>query len=325
MRQRCLCFGAWLTAVACGMAPGAFAQQVYPSKPIRMVVPFAAGGPADTTARTLAARLTEALGQQVIVDNRGGAGGIIGIDMVAKAPPDGHSVTLMSSSIAIFPSVHRTLPYDLYRDLIAVTDVLSAPFSLVVHPSLPVKSAADLVKLAKAKPGELRFPSAGVGGTNHLAGVQFNLLGGVDTTHVPYKGTGPALMDLAAGQVQFQFSMVLAVTPLVQSGKLRMLGVASKQRLADLPNMPTVMESGVPGYEAAVWYGLWTTAGVPRDIVTRLHSETARALANPAVRQKLSPGGAQLGGNKPEEFAAFVRNEVAKWAKVVKAAGITPE
>jgi tripartite-type tricarboxylate transporter receptor subunit TctC len=299
--------------------------QGYPTRPIRMVVPFAAGGPADTTARTLAPRLSEALGQQIIVDNRGGAGGIIGIDMVAKAPPDGHSVTLMSTSITIFPSVHRTLPYDLYRDLIAVTDVLSAPFSLVVHPSLPVKSAGDLARLAKSKPGELRFPSAGVGGTNHLAGVQFNLLAGVDTTHVPYKGTGPALMDLAAGQVQFQFSMVLAVTPLVQAGKLRMLGIASQKRLADLPNMPTVAESGVPGYEAAVWYGLWTTAGVSRDIVARLHGETARALAIPAVKEKLSPGGARLGGNKPEVFAAFVRSEVARWAKVVKAAGITPE
>jgi tripartite-type tricarboxylate transporter receptor subunit TctC len=323
--QQRLCFGTWLTVGVFGMASGAFAQSAYPSKPIRMIVPFAAGGPADTTARTLAPRLSEALGQQVIVDNRGGAGGIIGIDLVAKAPPDGHSVTMMSSSIAIFPSVHKTLPYDLFRDLIAVTDVLSAPFSLVVHPSLPVRSAGELARLAKAKPGELRYPSAGMGGTNHLAGVQFNLLAGVDTTHVPYKGTGPALMDLAAGQVQFQFSMVLAVTPLTQAGKLRMIGVASRQRLADLPNVPTVMESGVPGYEAAVWYGLWTTAGVSRDIVTRLHSETARALAIPAVRQKLSPGGAQLGGNKPEEFAAFVRSEVAKWAKVVKAAGITAE
>jgi tripartite-type tricarboxylate transporter receptor subunit TctC len=315
---------AWLAVGACSLATIA-AAQVYPTKPVRMVVPFAAGGPADTTARTLAARLTEALGQQVIVDNRGGAGGIIGIDLVAKAPPDGHSVTLMSTSITIFPSVHRTLPYDLFRDLIAITDVVSAPFTLVIHPSLPARTAADLVRLAKAKPGELRYPSAGTGGTNHLAGVRFNLLAGVDTTHVPYKGTGPALMDLAAGQVQFQFSMVLAVTPLVQAGKLRMLGVASRTRLADLPNMPTVAESGVPGYEAAVWYGLWTTAGVSRDIVTRLHGETARALAIPAVRERLSPGGAQLGGNKPEEFAAFVRAEVARWAKVVKAAGIKPE
>jgi tripartite-type tricarboxylate transporter receptor subunit TctC len=324
MRLRRLCFATGFTASVWGIASDVIAQ-TYPSKPIRMIVPFAAGGPADTTARTLAPRLIEALGQQVIVDNRGGAGGIIGIDLVAKAPPDGHSVTLMSSSMAIFPSVHRTLPYDLYRDLIAVTDVLSAPFSLVVHPSLPVRSAGELARLAKAKPGELRFPSAGVGGTNHLAGVQFNVLAGVDTTHVPYKGTGPALMDLAAGQVQFQFSMVLAVTPLTQAGKLRMIGIASRQRLADLPHVPTVMESGVPGYEAAVWYGLWTTAGVSRDIVMRLNNEMARALAIPAVRQKLSPGGAQLGGNKPEEFAAFVRTEVAKWAKVVKAAGIEPE
>ena len=312
-----------------GAAAGAIAQTsnsgAYPSKPIRLIVPFAAGGPADATARTLAPHLTEALGQQVVVDNRGGASGIIGIDMVAKAPPDGHNVTMMSSSITIFPSIYKTLPYDLYRDLAPVTDVLSAPFSLVIHPSVPAHNAAELVKLAKAKPGELRFPSAGMGGTNHLAGVLFNVMSGVDTSHVPYKGTGPALTDLAAGQVHFQFSMVLAVTPLVQAGRLRMIGVASRQRLADLPNMPTVSESGVPGYESAVWFGLWTGSGVSRDIVNRLQTEFARALAIPAVRQRLSPGGAQLGGNKPEEFAAFVLAEVAKWAKVVKAAGISPE
>lgn len=299
--------------------------QGYPTKPIRMIVPFAAGGPADATARTVSPRLSEALGQQVIVDNRGGAGGIIGIDLTAKAPPDGHTTMLMSSSFVIFPSTHRTLLYDTFRDIAPITDVVQAPFTLVIHPSVPARNAGELAKLAKAKPGELRYPSAGVGGTNHLAGVQFNMLAGVKTEHVPYKGTGPALMDLAAGHVQFQFSMVLAVTPLVQAGKLRMIGIASEKRLADFPNVPTVAESGIPGYESGVWFGFFTTGGAPRDIITRLHGEMVRALAVPAVREKLSPGGAQLGGKKPEDYAVFLRNEVAKWGKVVKAAGITPE
>ena len=312
-------------AVVALLAEAGVHAQAYPSKPIRMVVPFVAGGPADATARTLAPRLAESLGQQIIIDNRGGAGGIIGIDMVAKAPPDGYSVTLMSSSIVIFPSMRRSMPYDFHRDITPVTDVLSAPFSLVIHPSLPARNAGELVKLAKAKPGELRFPSAGMGGTNHLAGVQFNLAAGVDTTHVPYKGTAPALTDLAAGQVHFQFSMLLAVTPLVQANKLRMIGIASKQRLADFPDLPTVSESGVPGYETGVWYGLFTTGGVSRDIVNRLHTEMVKALAVPAVRQKLAPGGAQFGGSKPEDYAVFLRSEVAKWGKIVKAAGITPE
>ncbi|MBM3341064.1 MAG: tripartite tricarboxylate transporter substrate binding protein [Betaproteobacteria bacterium] len=299
--------------------------QTYPAKPIRMIVPFAAGGPADATARTLAPRLSEFLGQQIIVDNRGGAGGILGIDLTAKAPPDGHTTMLMSSSFVIFPSTHRTLPYDTFRDIAPITDVVQAPFTLVIHPSLPVRNAGELAKLARAKPGELLYPSAGVGGTNHLAGVQFSLLAGVKTEHVPYKGTGPALMDLAAGHVHFQFSMVLAVAPLVQAGRLRMIGIASAQRLADFPDVPTVAESGVPGYESGVWFGFFTGARVPRDIVGRLHGETVRVLALPAVRERLSPGGAQLGGRKPDDYAVYLRNEVAKWAKVVKAAGITPE
>lgn len=300
------------------------AAQTYPTKPIRMIVPFAAGGPADATARTVAPRMSESLGQQVIVDNRGGAGGIIGIDLTAKAPPDGHTTMLMSSSFVIFPSTHRTLPYDTFRDIAPISDVVQAPFTLVIHPSVPARNAGELARLAKAKPGELLYPSAGVGGTNHLAGVQFNLLAGVKTEHVPYKGTGPALADLAAGHVHFQFSMVLAVTPLVKAGRLRMIGIASQKRLADFPDVPTVAES-VPGYESGVWFGFFTTAGVPRDTITRLHGEMVRALAVPAVRERLSPGGAQLGGRKPEDYAVFLRNEVAKWAKVVKAAGITPE
>ena len=321
-------FTALLTASWWGIAASAFAQPApttWPTNPIRMVVPFAAGGPADATARLLAPRLTESLGQQVIVDNRGGGGGIIGIDMIAKSPPDGHHVMLMSSSIVILPSMRRTMPYDLQRDIVPVTDVLHAPFALVVHPSVPARNAGELVKLAKAKPGQLMYPSAGVGGTNHLADVQFNIAAGIDTVHVPYKGTAPALTDLAAGQVQFQFSMPFAVTPLVQAGKLRMIGIAAGKRLPDIPELPTVSESGVPGFESAVWYGFFTTGGVARDIVSRLHADMARALAVPEVRQRLTPGGARLGGGKSEEFAVFVRSETAKWAKVVKAAGITPE
>ena len=217
------------------------------------------------------------------------------------------------------------MPYDTQRDLAAVTDILTSPFALIVHPSLPVRSAGELVTFAKSRPGQLLFSSAGVGTTNHLAGVQFNLAAGVDTVHVAYKGSAPALTDLAAGQVQIQFSTVLAVAPLVQVGRLRLLGIASAQRLQSMPQLPTVSESGVPGFESGVWFGLFTTGGVPREIVMRLHAETARALASPDVRQKLMVGGAQLGGGKPDEFAAFVRREIIKWAQLVKAAGITPE
>ncbi len=310
----------------CATAPGLHAQPAgWPAKPIRMVIPFAAGGPADATARLLAPRLTEYLGQQMIIDNRGGAGGVIGTEIVAKSPPDGYTVLLMTSSLAILPSSRRALPYDTQRDITPITDILHAPFALVVHPALPARNAGDLVRLAKAKPGHLMYPSAGVGGTNHLAGVQFNLAAGVDTVHVPYKGTAPALSDLAAGQVQFQFSMLLAITPLMQAGKVRMIGIASKQRLQEMPDMPTVAESGVPGFESTVWYGYFGSGALPRELVTRLHADMARALAVPDVRQRLTPGGAQLGGAKPEEFAVFVRNETAKWGKVLKAAGIKPE
>lgn len=314
-----------LSAITMG-APSAFAQPAgWPVKPIRLVVPFAAGGPADATARLLAPRLTETLGQQLIIDNRGGAGGVIGTEIVAKSPPDGYTVLLMTSSLAILPSSRRALPYDTQRDITPITDILHAPFALVVHPALPARNAGDLVRLAKAKPGQLMYPSAGVGGTNHLAGVQFNLAAGVDTVHVPYKGTAPALSDLAAGQVQFQFSMLLAITPLMQANKVRMIGIASPKRLQELPDMPTVAESGVPGFESAVWYGFFGPGGLSRELVTRFHADMSRALAVPDVRQRLTPGGAQLGGAKPEEFAAFVRNETAKWAKVLKAAGIKPE
>jgi tripartite-type tricarboxylate transporter receptor subunit TctC len=300
-------------------------SQTYPSKPIRMVVPFAAGGPADATARVLAPRLTESLGQQIIIDNRGGAGGVIGTEIIAKAPPDGYNVLLMTSSLAILPSSRKTLPYDTLRDITPITDVLHAPFALVIHPSLPARNAGDLVKLAKAKPGQLMYPSAGVGGTNHLAGVQFNLAAGVDTVHVPYKGTAPALSDLAAGQVQFQFSMILAATPLVQAGKVRMIGIASPKRLPDMPDLPTVAESGLPGFESAVWYGFFAPGGISRDIVARLYTDMSRALAVPDVRQKLTMGGVQLGNRKTDEFNQFVRSEITKWAKVLKAAGIQPE
>jgi len=317
---------AWLAVVQMGLISLAAAQPAaWPSKPIRMVVPFAAGGPADATARVLAPRLFENLGQQLIIDNRGGAGGVIGTEIVAKAPPDGYTVLLMTSSLAILPSSKKSLPYDTLRDITPVTDILHAPFALVIHPSLPARNAGDLVRLARSKPGQLMYPSAGVGGTNHLAGVQFNLAAGVDTVHVPYKGTAPALSDLAAGQVHFQFSMLLAVTPLVQAGKIRLIGIASSKRLQDMPDLPTVSESGLPGFETAVWYGFFAPGGISRDIVARLHADMARALAVPDVRQKLTPGGAQLGGNKPEEFAVFVRNEMAKWSKVLKAAGIKPE
>lgn len=316
-----------LLAAALCSASDAAAQTAsrFPVKPMRLVVPFPAGGPVDITARVLSPKLAEVLGQPVVVDNRSGAATIIGTESVVKSPPDGHTLLLVTSGIAINPHIYRKLPYDALRDLAPVTQVMSTPFILIAHPSLPARTAEDLVRLARARPGELMYASSGIGGANHLAGAQFDMMAGIRTTHVPYKGTTPGIADLVAGHVQFQFSNPLGSMPLVRAGKLKALGVASARRLAMMPELPTVSESGVRGFEAGVWFGLYTTGGTPRDIVGRLHAEAARVLALPDVRQKLSESGAEIGGSSPEEFAAFFRSEIDRLARVVKAAGVTPE
>lgn len=295
------------------------------AKTIRLVVPFPAGGPVDATARVLGPRLAEAFGQPVVVDNRAGAATIIATEIVARSAPDGQTLLLVTSGIAINPHIYRKLPYDTLRDLAPVTLVMTTPFILIAHPALPVRTAGELIRLAKARPGELLYASSGIGGANHLAGAQFDMAAGIRTTHVPYKGTVPGVTDLMAGHVHFQFSNPLGTLHLVQAGRLKALGVAAARRMEMLPELPTISESGLKGFQTGVWFGLYVAGGTPHEIVGRLQSETARILALPDVKQKLSQGGAELGGSTPEEFAAFFRREIERHAKLVKAAGVPQE
>ncbi len=308
------------------VALGAAAQaQNFPVKSIRLVAPYPAGGPVDAVARTLAPRLGELLGQQVVIDNRAGGGTVIGTEIVARAAPDGHTCLIITSAIAINPAVIRKMPYDAQRDLAAVTKISSSPFILITHPAVPARNAAELIKLAKARPGELLFASSGIGGANHLSGVQFNLAAGINTVHVPYKGTAPLLTDLIAGQTQFNFSNPLGSMPLVRAGKLKLLGVAAPKRMEFAPEIPTISESGLPGFETGVWFAFFTTGGTPRDVVLRLNAEVTRTLATPDVRQKITAGGALVNASTPEELSAYLRSEIQKWAQVVKAAGVIAE
>jgi len=296
----------------------------FPTKAIRVVVPYPAGGPTDMTARTLAPRMSEALGQQIVIDNRAGGSTIIGTEIVARAPADGHTLLLVTSTIAVSPSTFKKLPYDVTRDLVPVTQVIATPFALLAHPSLPVRTTADLVALVRARPGQLHYPSSGVGTSNHLAIVLLSRLAKIEPVHVPYKGTAPGIVDLIAGHVQFSFNNPMTSLPLVNAGKLRVLATTGAQRLAILPKLPTVAET-VPGYEAGNWHSLFATGGTPRDTVARLHAEVARALAAPDVRSRLLDGGAQIVGSSPEEFAAYFKAEIAKWAQTVKVAKIQVE
>ncbi len=313
-----------LTVAPVALGTAAQAQN-FPVKSIRLVAPYPAGGPVDAVARTLAPRLGELLGQQVVIDNRSGGGTVIGTEIVARAAPDGHTCLIITSAIAINPAVIRKMPYDAQRDLAAVSKISSSPFILITHPAVPARNAAELIKLAKARPGELMFASSGIGGANHLSGVQFNLAAGINTVHVPYKGTAPLLTDLVAGQTQFNFSNPLGSMPLVRAGKLKVLGVGAPERMAFAPEIPTISESGLPGFETGVWFAFFTTGGTPRDVVLRLNTELTRTLATPDVRQKITAGGALVNASTPEELSAYLRSEIQKWAQVVKAAGVVPE
>ena len=294
----------------------------FPNRPLKIIVPFPAGGPVDLSARTLAQKLTGALGQSVVVDNRAGAATIIGTDAVAKAPADGYTWLITTNTIVINPSVYRKLPYDTLADLLPVMHISSSPFILIAHPSLPVRGVADFVKFAKTRPGELLYSSSGVGSANHLPVSLMNIMAGINTTHVPYKGTVPSLGAVVSGEVHFQFSNPIASSALVRAGKLRALGTGGMRRLPTMPELPTITESGIPGFEAGAWFGLFAPAAIPRDIVKRVHGDTVNILAMPEVRQTLSAAGAELVADMPEQFTAFVKAEIAKWAKVVAFAGV---
>lgn len=311
-----------LSSLARGQSAPA-SVSVYPAKPVRIVVPFPAGGPVDLTARTLSQRLAPVTGQPAVVDNRAGASTIIGTDAVAKAPPDGHTWLITTNTIAINPSVFRKLPYDTLGDLAPVMRISSSPFILITHPSLPVRSVPDFLRLAKARPGELLYSSSGVGSANHVPVVLLNIMAGLDTTHVPYKGTVPSLSAVVSGEVHFQFSNPIASGALVRAGKVRALGTGGTRRLPTMPELPTVADAaGIPGFQAGPWFGLFVPAATPRDIVRRIHGDVSNLLGAADVRQTLSAEGAELVADTPESFTAFVKADIAKWAKVVEFARI---
>ena len=297
--------------------------QTYPSKPLRFVVPFAAGGGRDLVARTVAAKLTETLGQTVVVDNRAGAAGTIGTDVVAKSPPDGHTLLLGSSGpLAINPTLYAKLPYDAARDFAPVSLVTVMPFVLVVHPTLPVKSVKELIALAKARPNQLNYGSPGSGSTTHLANELLKSMTGIGIVHVPYKGVAPAATDLISGQVQMMSGDLSTLLPHVRSGRMRALAVTGAKRSTLLPQVPTVAEAGVEGYEASGWFGVLVPAATPPAIVERLNSAIAKGLAAPDARERLGALGGEVVGGTPEQFAAHVRGESAKWSKLIKALGL---
>ncbi len=297
---------------------------VYPAKVVRIVVPSSPGGGTDILARVLAQKMSESLGQQFVVENRPGAGQVIGIEAVARSAPDGYTLLMAASAIVINEVLYAKPPYDTLRDFAPVTLGASLPNILVVHPTLPPKSVRELIALAKTRPGELNYSSAGSGTSPHLSMELFRLTAGITLTHVPYKGTGPATLDLVAGQVQLSMPNVLTALPQIKGGKLRALGVTSARRATGLPEIPAIAET-LPGYEAIQWYGLLAPAGTPREVVAKLQTEIARILVLPEVKARLAADGADAVGNRPDEFAAYIRTEIAKWSKVVKTGGIKLE
>ena len=309
---------------ACAFAamPLLAAAQNYPARPVRLSVPFPAGGTTDILARAIAQKLSEGLGQQFVVDNRPGAGGNIGADFVAKAPPDGY--TLLMGTVgtqAINTSLYAKMPYDAAKDFAPVVLVAGVPNVLVVNTALPVRTVADLVKLAKEKPGTINFASSGNGTSIHLSGELFKVMTGVQMSHVPYKGSAPALVDLIGGQVQVMFDNLPSALPHVKSGKLRAVAVTSTKRAPALPDVPTIAESGVPGFEATSWFGILGPAGTPRDVVTKIDAEANKALQSSEMKEKLLSQGAEAAGGSPEQFGDYIKSETVKWAKVVKESG----
>jgi len=311
-------------AFCLGMA--AAAAQQFPSRPIRLIVPFPPGGPSDIVARVFSQRVGEGLGQQLVMDNRGGAGGAIGSELGAHAAPDGYTVLQTTAgTMAINPALFPKLPYAPLRDFIPVSQLATTPYILIVNPSVPARSVKEFITLAKAKPGQLNFASGGVGTTNHFAAELFKLSAGIDMVHIPYKGTGLALTDVLSGQVQLMFMNLLPAMPQVRNGKVRGLGVTSAQRSPAAPDIPTIAEGGLPGYETTGWHGWVVPAKTAGAIVKRLHTEIAKAAGHPELRKALESQGTEVIGNTPEQFAAALNAETMKWAKVVKATGIKAE
>ncbi|MDB5808655.1 MAG: hypothetical protein JWN94_777 [Betaproteobacteria bacterium] len=311
-----------LAVAACTFAVSAWGQ-AWPAKPLKMILPFPAGGPTDIVARALGQGLTEALGHNVVIDNRPGGGGIIGSNLAAKAPADGY--TMLLGGITIFgvaPSLRKDLPFDPIKDFQPVTMTTRQPILLMMHPSLPAKSVKEFIALAKARPGQINYASSGPGGSGHMAGELFKLIAGVNLIHIPYKGAPPALNELIAGQVQVMFGTILAAAPHVRSGRVRAVAITGTQRSQALPDVLTFAEAGLPDYDASSWNGILVPTGTPRPLVERLNTELVRILKTSTVQERFAQDGALPAPTTPDEFAAFMQSEIAKWAKVVEAAKI---
>jgi tripartite-type tricarboxylate transporter receptor subunit TctC len=303
----------------------AVAQAPYPNRPVRMLVPFPPGGGTDVISRTVAQKLGETWGQAVVVENRGGANGIIGTDLGAKAKPDGYTLLVVIATHAINPSLYKKLPYDTAADFVPISLMAQYPFILTIHPALPSRSVRDFIALAKAKPGQLSYASSGNGSGPHLGFELFKNVARIDVVHVPYKGAGPANIDLISGQVQAMFNNFLAAMPQLKAGKLRVLAVTSSKRSQVMPELPTMAESGLPGFDVTGWYALLAPAGVAHEIVAKVQSDLANALRVPAVSTRLSSEGAEPVGSTPEQFAKFMAAEIQKWGKVIRDSKVTPE
>ncbi len=321
-------FSSLLLSAAIGVAsayigvPGVASAQHYPSKPIRFVVPYPAGGPLDTVARLLAQKVSEGVGQPVVVDNKPGAGGNIGADIVAKSPADGYTILMGAvATHAINPTLYASIPYDPVRDFAPITQVASTPNVLVVNPAVPVATVAEFIAYAKANSGKLNFASGSTGSAGHLAGELFKAMAGIEMTHVPYKGAAPAMNDLIGGQIHLMFDNLASSLGQVRAGKVRALAVTTAKRTPLAPELPTIAEAGLPGFDISTWFGVFAPAGTPREALDRLHGQFTRALAAPDVREKMQNLGAEPVGNHPEEFAAYIRAEGEKYARVIKASG----
>jgi tripartite-type tricarboxylate transporter receptor subunit TctC len=303
-----------------------FAQAEYPNKPIRLLVGFAPGGTTDIVARIVAPKLSEALNQQrVVIDNRAGAGQIIASELTAKAAPDGYTLFMASAAFTINPAIHKKLPFDSLRDFAPIAIVAATPNVLAIHPSVPARTLKDLIADARAKPGKLLYGSAGIGAPSHLSGVLFGMMANIDITHVPYKGSGQVMGDLLGGQLHMSFPALSGVLTHIKSGKLIALGVTSSRRSTVLPDVPTIEEMGLTGYDVSSWFGLMTASGVPQRLIRRLNTITNQVLKDPEVREQLSRQGADPLGGSPQEFAAIIAKDLERWKKVVAAGGIKPE
>jgi len=312
-----------LFALAALSAGGSLAQaQGYPSKPVRFIIPFPPGGPTDLMGRTAADRLTKAFGVQFIADNRAGAGGNIGTELCAKSPPDGYTVCMFTVAQSISPAIYGKLGYDPLKDFAPVTLMAILPSMLTTHPSLPVKNVKELVALAKSRPGQMSYASTGNGTSPHMLMEMFKSMAGIDVVHIPYKGQAPAVVDQIAGQVQLAFNTAVTVLPHVQQGKLKPIAISTKERFPPMPDLQTVDEGGVKGYDGGSWQAVVMPAGTPRDIVSKVHQELAAMLKSPDTREKFLSQGALASGITPDEFAKFLKAEMEKWAKVAKAANV---